>query len=60
MPEKTYLEKTSGDEISDKNMAIRTYDKMMCTVRSGFLLLLFGGRGFVIQAAIGKKGNNYY
>jgi hypothetical protein len=49
MIDKTFLDKTTGDEISVKIQAIHAYDKIVWTVRSGFLTLVFGGWGFIIN-----------
>ncbi|TAK64590.1 MAG: hypothetical protein EPO24_03190 [Bacteroidetes bacterium] len=39
-------------EIAGKNAAIHAYDKMMWTVRSGYLILVFDGLGFIVKFAI--------
>ncbi len=52
--EDSFLEKTIAAEIGGKNAAIHAYDKMMWTVRSGYLTLVFGGWGFVLKSAIEK------
>lgn len=44
-------------EISGKNNAIHAYDKIIWTVRSGYLTLMFGGWSIVIKAAIDKGGD---
>ena len=49
MMDKAFLTKTIGDEISGKYQAIHKYDKIMWTLRSGFLTLVFGGGGLVIK-----------
>jgi hypothetical protein len=46
------LEQMILEEIKGKNAAIHAYDKMMWTVRSGYLTLVFAGWGFAIKAAI--------
>lgn len=53
--EETYLTKIIQGEIEGKNAAIHAYDKMMWTVRSGFLTLVFGGWGLVIKSAVETK-----
>jgi hypothetical protein len=53
--EETYLTQIIQNEIAGKNAAIHAYDKMMWSVRSGYLTLVFGGWGFVIKAAIESK-----
>ena len=52
--ELSFLEKVITDETAGKNTAIHAYDKMMWTVRSGYLTLVFGGWGFIIKSAIEK------
>jgi len=52
--EHSFMEKIISDEITGKNTAIHAYDRMMWTVRSGYLTLVFGGWGFVIKSAIEK------
>jgi len=52
--DKEFLEKIVTDEKAGKNLAIHAYDKMMWTVRSGYLTLVFGGWGFIIKSAIDK------
>jgi hypothetical protein len=49
-----FIEQLIKDEKAGKNMAIHAYDKMMWTVRSGYLTLVFGGWGFIIKSAIEK------
>lgn len=53
--EETYLTKIIQGEIDGKNTAIHAYDKMMWTVRSGYLTLVFGGWGLVIKSAVETK-----
>lgn len=53
--EETYLTKIIQGEIEGKNTAIHAYDKMMWTVRSGYLTLVFGGWGLVIKSAVETK-----
>ncbi len=50
--EKEILEKIIIDEKAGKNLAIHAYDKMVWTVRSGYLTLVFGGWGFVVKSAV--------
>lgn len=44
-------------EIAGKNNAIHAYDKIIWTVRSGYLTLMFAGWAIVIKAAIDKGGD---
>lgn len=44
-----------NSEIAGKNNAIHAYDRMVWTVRSGFLTLVFAGWSFVIKAAVENK-----
>lgn len=44
------------DEIGGKNQAIHGYDKLIWTVRTGFLTLIFAGWGLLLSG-IGKEGN---
>jgi hypothetical protein len=46
------LEKTILDEISGKNQAIHAYDKILWTVRAGFLTLFFGTWSIVVKSII--------
>jgi hypothetical protein len=55
MIDKTFLEKIISDETAGKNAAINTYDRMMWTMRSRYLTLVFGGWGFVIKSGIEKR-----
>ena len=50
-----FLEQIIKDEKAGKNMAIHAYDKMMWTVRSGYLTLVFGAWAFIIKSAIEKQ-----
>lgn len=45
------------DEIKGKNSAIHAYDKMIWTIRTGFLTLLFAGWGLLLSA-VGKNINS--
>lgn len=54
MPELSLLEKLVLDEISGKNKAIHAYDRMMWTVRTGFLTLFFSGWGILLKAMVEK------
>lgn len=40
------------DEIKGKNDAIHAYNKMIWTIRSGYLTLVFAGWGLAVKAAI--------
>lgn len=53
--EEPFLEKIIQSEISGKNAAINSYDKMMWTVRSGFLTLVFAAWGLIIKSALEVK-----
>ena len=46
-----FLIKLVNSEIAGKNNAIHAYDKMIWTVRTGFLTLVFVAWSFVIKAA---------
>ncbi|MEP6507598.1 MAG: hypothetical protein ABJC63_05175 [Gemmatimonadales bacterium] len=39
-------------EVAGKNGAIHAYDRMVWTVRSGFLTLLFGGWGLLLKSLV--------
>ena len=50
-----FLIKLVNSEIAGKNNAIHAYDKMIWTVRTGFLTLVFVAWSFVIKAGIEQK-----
>jgi hypothetical protein len=50
--EKEDLQQLINHELAGKNAAIHAYDKMMWTVRTGFLTLTFAGWGLLIKAAV--------
>jgi len=52
MGEPTLVEKLMLAEIDGKNRAIHAYDKMMWTVRTGFLTLFFGGWGILLKGLL--------
>jgi hypothetical protein len=54
MSELSLIEKLVLDEISGKNQAIHAYDRMMWTVRTGFLTLFFAGWGILLKALVEK------
>ena len=49
---KEQLEDLVKNELAGKNGAIHAYDKMMWTVRTGFITLVFAGWGLLIKAAV--------
>jgi len=53
--DKTFLEEIISEETAGKNAAIHAYDKMMWTVRSGYLTLVFGAWSLLIQSAVKQK-----
>src|SRR5262245_28107861 len=54
MSELSFAEKLVLDEISGKNKAIHAYDKMIWTVRTGFLTLFFAGWGILLKTLVEK------
>jgi hypothetical protein len=44
-------------EITGKNNAIHAYDKILWTIRSGYLTLMFGGWAIVIKGAMDQGGD---
>ncbi|MFT3947199.1 MAG: hypothetical protein QM763_09520 [Agriterribacter sp.] len=57
MPEETFIEKITINEIAGKYAAIHAYDGMIWKVRSGFLTLVFAGWSLIIKTAIDNKLN---
>ncbi len=51
----TLLTKLLLGEVAGKNGAIHAYDKMVWTVRSGFLTLFFGGWGLLRKSLVARK-----
>jgi len=49
---KNLLQKIILDEMTGKNQAIHSYDKMIWAVRTGLLTLLFAGWGILIKSII--------
>lgn len=52
MKDNDFMQKLVSSEIEGKNNAIHAYDKMVWTVRSGFLTLIFAGWSIAVKAAI--------
>lgn len=52
MGEFSVLEKLILDEVSGKNKAIHAYDKILWTVRTGFLTLFFAGWGILLKSLV--------
>lgn len=52
---KSDLEEIMKNEMTGKNAAIHAYDKMIWTVRTGFLTLAFAGWGLLIKSAVESK-----
>lgn len=52
MNDNNFIQNLINNEIGGKNSAIHAYDKMIWTVRSGFLTLIFAGWSIVIKTAI--------
>ena len=50
MEESTLLEKVILGEVSGKNAAINAYDKIIWTIRSGFLTLVFVGWSVLLKS----------
>lgn len=49
------LQKIILDEIAGKNQAIHAYDKILWTVRAGFLTLFFGGWSLFVKSIIERS-----
>lgn len=45
-----FLERLVTNEIAGKNAAIHAYDKMIWTIRTGFLTLMFAGWGLLLSS----------
>ena len=58
MSELSLLEKLVLEEIGGKNRAIHAYDRMMWTVRTGFLTLFFAGWGILLKALVEKPSSH--
>lgn len=52
---RNFLKELITNEIAGKTTAIHAYDKMMWTVRSGFLTLVFAGWSLIIKGAVENK-----
>ena len=52
MTDRSLLEQIILDEIAGKNKAIHSYDRILWTVRSGFLTLFFAGWGLMLNAIL--------
>jgi hypothetical protein len=57
MHDHSLLEKLVLDEIGGKNQAVHAYDKMMWTVRTGFLTLFFAGWGILLKAMVEQQSS---
>lgn len=55
MKDESFLSILIKEEIGGKNNAIHAYDRMIWTVRSGFLTLVFAGWSITIKSAIEAK-----
>ena len=52
MDQDIFIKDLIKDEIGGKNSAIHAYDRLIWTVRSGFLTLVFAGWSLTIKAAV--------
>ena len=52
MNENSLISKIIIDEIGGKNQAIHAYDKMIWTVRTGFLTIFFAGWGILLKSFV--------
>lgn len=52
MSEFNLLEKLILEELGGKNQAIHAYDKILWTVRTGFLTLFFAGWGILLKSLV--------
>lgn len=55
--ENDFLKTLITTEIGGKKQAIHAYDRMIWTVRSGFLTLVFAGWGLLIKALVDNNAN---
>lgn len=55
MKDLTVLEQITLGEISGKNAAIHAYDKIIWTIRSGYLTLLFVGWSILLKSFVENK-----
>jgi len=53
--ENEFIKGLISSEIGGKKQAIHAYDRMIWTVRSGFLTLVFAGWGLIIKALVENK-----
>lgn len=51
----SFLENLINNGIEGKIKALHAYDRLMWTVRSGYLTLVFAGWGFLIKSAVDAK-----
>ena len=52
MGEMSFINQILLEEIAGKNKAIHAYDKILWTVRSGFLTIFFAGWGFFLESVV--------
>ena len=57
MKENSFISKIIIDEIGGKNQAIHAYDKMIWTVRTGFLTLFFAGWGILLKSFVDNSSD---
>ena len=57
MKENSFISKIIIDEIGGKNQAIHAYDKMIWTVRTGFLTVFFAGWGILLKSFVDKSSD---
>ena len=55
--ENDFVKSLITDAMSGKKKAIHAYDRMIWTVRSGFLTLVFAGWGLLIKGMVDNKAN---
>jgi hypothetical protein len=54
MTEESFMQKIVLDAIAGKNKAVHAYDKILWTVRSGYLTLFFAGWGIILRSIVEK------
>jgi positive regulator of sigma E activity len=57
MSEETLIQRIVLDEITGKNQAIHAYDRMIWTIRTGFLTLFFAGWGILLKSLVDSSSH---
>lgn len=57
MSEENLIQRIVLDEITGKNQAIHAYDRMIWTIRTGFLTLFFAGWGILFKSIVDSSSH---